>query len=52
MGQIKIKNVSLSKQTVKTGEKVVLKVYPQYVTPEPANERLAFGLHGANKPKP
>ena len=52
MGEIKIKNVQLSKQNVSTSEKVTIKVIAQYITQEPVNERLAFVLNGAKKPKP
>lgn len=50
MNKVAVTKVSTSKNSVKTGEKVTIKVYAYSITQEPTNERLAFAL-GSEKPK-
>lgn len=50
MDKVRITEAKLSKNSVQTGEKIIIKVYASSIVQEPTNERLAFVL-GGEKPK-
>ena len=50
MDKVAVTKIQTSKNSVKTGEKITIKVYAYSITQDPLNERLAFAL-GSEKPK-